>query len=706
MADVAELVSLIEPLARQFFGEPNRARSSKTELRFGSHGSLSVDLDKGTWYDHEAQEGGGVVDLVRRQKGFHSDGECLQWLESDGYISDNRARPRGNGQYKLKPQHQQQPLGQEVAHYDYLDESGHLLFQVVRFEPKDFRQRVPDDSAPSGWRYSVKGVRQVPYRLPELIEASEHVIFIVEGEKDVDRFWREGGPATTNAGGAGKWRSELNKYFVDADVVIIADNDPQAKNKAGELLVHPDGRPRYAGFDHAHQVAAELSEVAARVRVFDLGVHWRDCPAKGDSSDWFEAGRTLEQLYELVESLPDWEESQAKRELPQPEITRRYATLYVPPNPMEIPRRGWLYGGHYIRQAATATVAPGGFGKTTLTIHEAIMMVAAGLAVWYLSGEDPKVEIDRRIAAHCLHHQVDLKTFTGRLFVDDKTSFPLSIATAPRSGVVKFDDRSLMEFEHAILASEIDVVMLDPFIAFHTVAENDNGSIDAVTKRLAAIAQRTDSCVEISHHVRKPFQGQGTLTVDDARGGSALINAVRSGRVINRMTQGEAENAKVSNEERHFYIRVDRGKRNMAPPDKASWFHLVSKEIANGDSVQALEEWEFPKAAKPTEADIIWLRMVMKGRPLGCNRNSADWIGEQLAEHFERDLDDDSDVKWIKQTIAHLIKEKVIRKVKLRIKDSKERNYYVLIEAKPNLTVVPRDGELPDDDDLEDDDSD
>jgi hypothetical protein len=382
----------------------------------------------------------------------------------------------------------------------------------------------------------------------------------------------------------------------------------------------------------------------------------------------------------------------------QPQL--RYATLYIPPNPMEIPRRGWLYGGHYIRQAATATVAPGGFGKTTLTIHEAIMMVAAGLAVWYLSGEDPKVEIDRRIAAHCLHHQVNLRTFTGRLFVDDKSTFPLTIATAPRTGAVKFNDQALTEFEHAILASEIDVVMLDPFIAFHTVAENDNGSIDAVTKRLAAIAQRTDSCLEISHHVRKPFMGQGTLTVDDARGGSALINAVRSGRVINRMTQAEAENAKISNEDRHFYIRVDRGKRNMAPPDKASWFHLVSKEIANGDSVQALEEWEFPKAAKPTEADIIWLRVVMFDRPLGFDRRSPDWIGDVLAEHFERDPDDEADLKWIRQTVAHLVKEKVIRKTKLRNKNSKERTHYVLCDAKPHLTVVPRDGEPPPADEL------
>jgi hypothetical protein len=682
MADVAELVILIEPLARHFFGEPNRARSSKTELRFGSHGSLSVDLEKGTWYDHEATEGGGVIDLVRRQKGFHSDGECLAWLETDGYL--NSTTPlRGNGQHKAK--HPQQQLGQEIAHYDYTNEAGHLLFQVVRFEPKDFRQRVRDETAPSGWRYTVKGVRQVPYRLPELVEAlaSEHVVFLVEGEKDVDRFWREGGPASTNAGGAGKWRSELNKYFADADVVIIADNDPQAKNKAGELLFHPDGRPKYAGFDHAHQVAAELIEVAARVRVLDLGGWWRECPSKGDITDWFDAGGTLAQLYELVEALPEWDESQAKREAPQAQALRQQATPYVAPDPASIPPRAWLHGGHYIRQAATATVAPGGFGKTTLTIREAIEMVAAGFSVWYLSGEDPKVEIDRRIAAHCQRHGIELKALPGRLFVDDKTTFPLIIATATRPGAVRFDDNSLLQFEHAILVDSMAVVMLDPFIAFHTVAENDNGSIDAVVKRLAAIAQRTDSCIEISHHVRKPFTGQGAITVDDARGGSALINAVRSGRVINRMTSSEAEQAKVSSENRHFYVRLDRGKRNMAPPDKATWFHLVSVLLPNGDNVQALEDWKFPSLFGGISVeDTEWVRELVRQQPYRADSKAAKWLGIEVAKRLKLNVSDKNDCKRINSLIGVWLSNSVFKRIELKDETRRPRMFYAGVETK------------------------
>ena len=57
----------IESVARHYWGEPTSAK--RNELRWGTFGSRSVDLRKGTWFDHEAQEGGGVVDLVKREEG-------------------------------------------------------------------------------------------------------------------------------------------------------------------------------------------------------------------------------------------------------------------------------------------------------------------------------------------------------------------------------------------------------------------------------------------------------------------------------------------------------------------------------------------------------------------------------------------------------------------------------------------------------------
>jgi hypothetical protein len=60
------------------------------------------------------------------------------------------------------------PRKEIVARYDYCDESAELLFQVVRFDPKDFRQRKPNDTG--GWTWKLGDVRRVLYKLPELIE--------------------------------------------------------------------------------------------------------------------------------------------------------------------------------------------------------------------------------------------------------------------------------------------------------------------------------------------------------------------------------------------------------------------------------------------------------------------------------------------------------------------------------------------------------
>jgi putative DNA primase/helicase len=164
------------------------------------------------------------------------------------------------------------------AVYDYVDESGKLLFQVVRFPGKQFRQRRPDGAG--GWTWKLDGVERVLYRLPEVIQAVKagETVFICEGEKDVDRLRSLGLTATTNAGGAGKWQESYNQFLKDADVIILPDNDPPGRK-------------------HGLQVAQEVGPMARTVKI----VHLPDLPERGDVSDWLNAGGTAEKLQELAE---------------------------------------------------------------------------------------------------------------------------------------------------------------------------------------------------------------------------------------------------------------------------------------------------------------------------------------------------------------------------------------------------------------------
>jgi hypothetical protein len=311
MANNYDLAALIEPVARHFLGEPNRAMSSPTELRWGTHGSFAVDLTKGVWCDHEANEGGGLLDLIRREVRITERREQFAWLEREGYIINGHPTPHAPPPKEPPPKERPEdndkaPIGRIVAIYDYVDENGTLLSQVVRFDPKCFRQRCPDPTEPSGFRWNIEGVRRVLYQLPDLLEAlaSDHRVYIVEGEKDVDAMRARGMPVTTNIGGAGKWRDEYNQTFAGADVVVIADNDPQKVHPRTEQpMVHRDGRPVLPGQDHAAHVAKSLTGIAACVRVLYLGEVWPGCPLKGDISDYFDAGGTVEQINDWVDTL-------------------------------------------------------------------------------------------------------------------------------------------------------------------------------------------------------------------------------------------------------------------------------------------------------------------------------------------------------------------------------------------------------------------
>lgn len=112
-----------------------------------------------------------------------------------------------------------------VATYDYKDANGKLKYQNVRYEPKAFKVRKPDGN--NGWTWTLRGVKRTPYRLPEL-RGHDHV-YITEGEKDADRLWREGLPATCSAGGAESWTEDVSKQLAVIGVLtatVLPDCDP------------------------------------------------------------------------------------------------------------------------------------------------------------------------------------------------------------------------------------------------------------------------------------------------------------------------------------------------------------------------------------------------------------------------------------------------------------------------------------------------
>ena len=173
-----------------------------------------------------------------------------------------------------------------VATYNYRDETGQTIFQVVRYAHKGFKQRRPDGAG--GWEWKLGDTRRVLYRLPELraaIAAGTTPIYVCEGEKDVEAVRAAGAVATCNPMGAGNWRNEYAEQLTGAGwVVIIADDDPP-------------------GREHARHVAAKLRKAGIETEIA--------LPAHGkDATDHLAAGLGLGQLAQLPDE-PDAENDTA-----------------------------------------------------------------------------------------------------------------------------------------------------------------------------------------------------------------------------------------------------------------------------------------------------------------------------------------------------------------------------------------------------------
>src|SRR5262249_50865260 len=187
--------------------------------------------------------------------------------------------------------------------------------------------------------------------------------------------------------------------------------------------------------------------------------------------------------------------------------------------PEKIPMRDWLYGNLLCRRFMTADFAAGGTGKTSHAIGETLAMVSGKpllgitpprrLKVWFWNLEDPRDEIDRRIAAAAKHYGLTAADIDGHLFINHGRETPLVIAEITRAGVSVV--RPVVEnLVREIKGRGIDVIGVDPFVSSHKVTENDNNAIDAVVKEWGNVVEEGNCAGRLSHHIRK---GEHHVTV-------------------------------------------------------------------------------------------------------------------------------------------------------------------------------------------------
>jgi hypothetical protein len=484
-----------------------------------------------------------------------------------------------------------------VATYDYTDAAGKILYQCVRYEPKDFSQRRPDRNG--GWIWKLADTKRVLYRLPDLlavaIERPEDWVFIVEGEKDADRLRSLGLIATTSVGGASKnpnrpkWRDEYSPALRGLRVAIIPDAD-------------------IPGRAHAEAVARSVSPHAAEVRVVELP----EVPSKGDVSDYLNAGGSAVSLLELVEAAPIWKrtgEAPPKAPLAPDEPEGLALTHFSEVQPMEVE---WLWSQRFALGKVSLLCGDPGLGKSFLTIYMAAVVSTGGM--WTDGGE--RIPRGKVMLLNAEDDPAD--TIRPRLDAagaDPAFVFMLNGIRRPlengKSVVQGFTLAELPMLAEA-LAQEPDcrLIIIDPVSAF--LAKSDShkdADIRGLLAPLAELASKHRVAIVLVTHFNKSGGGRALYKV---MGSLAFVAAARAAWLVT---------ADKANPKRRLFLPM---KNNLGNDSSGLAYSII------GEGQQARVVWE--RGPIDTKADdAISADAEERRGPEPARRNAAEeWLRELL----------------------------------------------------------------------------
>jgi hypothetical protein len=403
-----------------------------------------------------------------------------------------------------------------VAVYDYRDETGALLYQKVRFEPKEFRQRKPDGFG--GYDYRLKDVRQVPYRLPELIKTLEEnpqqTIFLCEGEKDADNLRALGAAASSFK----NWKPEFNLFIKDSNIVILTDHDK-------------------AGINQAQKAAAIIQSDAKTLKVIDL---FEDeyLPEKHgrDVSDWLQLENTRDGLETIVASAPTFEPPSVKIGFTFGELQN------LDLKPTEEIIRGLGRGYNGLINAVTNV------GKSTLIRNLALCLITGN--------QFPPLTVTNKPRRVCIIDTEDTLSYLKKDIEKMIAGFSPEEKELINKNLLLICDLPFADEEirlneaghfgllvNAIGKFQPDLIFIDTISSSFTIRnENDNGEIkERVMKPLKRLARLTDAAVLAAHHIGKSKLEEGTIKENAHKGRGASAFSDQSKVVFNLEQDAKAD---------------------------------------------------------------------------------------------------------------------------------------------------------------------
>ncbi len=425
-----------------------------------------------------------------------------------------------------------------LATYDYTAANGVQLFQVVRFAPKEFRQRRPNGAG--GWIWQLGDTQRVPYRLPELLASTDQVVYVVEGEKDVDALRGIGLTATCNPGGAGKWSSVAEiaaKALTGREVVVVADAD-----SPGRL--------------HASAVARALHGHAKSVRVVECPTPHKDVAAM------LEAGLPL--VFAEPAEAPPPDVNALAPELPfaeiwtaEPEANLVIPALGIAPGPPHLVTGSWYTGKTLLLATMGLAVAS---GKDLFGIYG----VKRGKWI-HFDHEMGRRHLKRYVQRLRKGMKIDIEELEGNM----------SLRVLPALNLARPDALD----HYTRILEGYDLATIDPLRAATPGMDENKSEFRQHIDLLAIAGDRAGCSVVLLHHGGKPVEGAERRNT--GRGTSAIDDAVQSKFVLTAKEKGapmlvtHEKSRELTNVVADFYLEIDN-----SDPDAVVLIHRDMEEMA------------------------------------------------------------------------------------------------------------------------------
>lgn len=401
--------------------------------------------------------------------------------------------------------------------YPYVDEEGRLLYENVRYYPKNFRQRRYDVGGQAVW--NLEGVRRVPYRLPEIIDAKAKGtdIFLCEGEKDADALRELGFVATSFK----NWKEEFNQFIEGVHVVVVQDHD-------------------IPGVTQATEAAKILLKSAASVKILDMYPD-RELPDKGglDISDYIrwcveaegaDTDTLKERICLVIDNTPNWKDAGAVRPNDYFRLqttAERMAESRSKPTPRK------LFGDFWYEGEVCILFADTNVGKSILAVQ-----IANAIS----KGIDPDRDglLKNNVPAQKVVYfdfELSAKQFELRFSeidpVTGEASNPYEFSTNLISADINPETADLGEFKHfedflnnalenAVATSGAKVLIIDNITYLRDETENARNALPMM-KFLKGLKSKYDLSLLVLAHTPKRDAGK-PIGRNDLQGSKMIIN--------------------------------------------------------------------------------------------------------------------------------------------------------------------------------------